>query len=82
MTILIEWPNGSDRNIAGQVEQAIHDAIGERPNEHWSASIEVIGRFYKVTVKGPVQTRSERFFGERSKLPQKVAEWLALYPLR
>ncbi len=36
---------------------------------------------HQISVKGPVQTRSETFYDEGPKLPEKVAAWLSLYPL-
>ena len=82
MAILVERTDTSFRETADRIEQVIRDAIGERQKENWKVSIELNGRFCEVTIKAPVQTRSEIFYDEPSKLPGKIATWLSLYPLK
>ncbi len=82
MTISIERGEISDAETGNQIENVIRDCLGARPTEDWKASIELSGRFCEITIKGPVQTRSATFYDERAKLPEKIAEWLTLYPLR
>lgn len=82
MTISIERGEISDSETGTKIENAIRDCIGARPTEDWKASIELSDRFCKVTLRGPVQTRSAVFYDERTTLPEKIAEWLNLYPLR
>ena len=50
--------------------------------EDWKVWIQSSSGYCQVTVKGPGQTRGRFFFDHYRALPEKVREWLELYPFR
>ena len=61
----------------------IRGCIGDRPKEEdWKVWIQSSSGYCQVTVNGPGQTRGRFFFDHDRALPEKVREWLELYPFR
>ena len=82
MTISIELNEISNPELKNRTEDAIRDCIENRPSdEDWKIWIHALGRSYRVVVKGPIQTRERLFFEEIRTLPERIRNWLELYPL-
>jgi len=83
LTISFELNELSDPEIKKKTESVIRGCIGDRPEEEdWKVWIQSSSGYYRVTVKGPSQTRGRFFFDHDRALPEKVREWLELYPFR
>ena len=77
MTISIERCETADKKTADKIEQLIRETIGERLDEHWIVSIELSGQFCQITIKSPVEIRSELLYDELSKLPEKISRCIS-----
>ncbi len=83
MTISIELNELADLEIRQRTESLIRGCIGDRPKEEdWKVWIRSSSGYCQVTVKGPSQTRGRFFFDHYRALPERVREWLELYPFR
>lgn len=83
MTISIELNDLSDPELQKRIESVIRGCIGDRPKEEgWKVWICSSSGYCQVTVKGPSQTRRKVFFDHDHTLPEKVRDWLELYPFR
>lgn len=82
MAISVERTGVADGELTDKIEKVIRDCIGQRPNEDWKVRIKPSRQSCEISVKGPVQTRSATFYDNEAKLPEKIAAWLNIYPLR
>jgi hypothetical protein len=83
LAISIELNEISDRKIQNTIESVIRGCIGDlRKDEDWRIWIHASGGYCQVVVKGPSQTRERFFFDDVGVLPQKIRDWLELYPFR
>ena len=71
-----------DPAVQRAVEAVIRDCIGERRREQdWKIWIHGSSDYCRVVVDGP-QKRERFFFESMQLLPEKIREWLELYPFR
>jgi hypothetical protein len=83
LAIFIELNEIADPRTRDEVESVFRTFLGDRPkHEDWKVRIHSIGVHYEVVVKGANQTRQRVFLDESSRLPDKIREWLELYPFR
>jgi hypothetical protein len=83
LTISIELNEISDRKIQNTIESVIRACIGDlRKEEDWKIWIHAPAGYCQVVVKGPSQMRQRFFFDDVRVLPEKIRNWLKLYPFR
>ena len=77
----IELNELSNTETGAKIERLIRDSIADVEKD-WKAWIYVSSNYCQVVIKGPTQTRERFFFDDVETLPNKIGEWLSLYPLR
>jgi hypothetical protein len=83
LTVSIELNELTQPEVQKRIESVIRRCIGEgRKEEDWKVWIHSSPGYCQVTVKGPSQTRGKFFFDHDYTLPEKVRDWLELYPFR
>jgi hypothetical protein len=83
VAISVELNDFSDLEIHQEIERAIRDCIGVRPNEEeWKVWIRASGIHCEIKIKGPTQTREKFFFEDGHPLGERIRKWLLLYPLQ
>lgn len=83
MAVLVEFDLRLDPATREAIERAVRELLESVPEEeNWGVSIQALAGGWFVTVKGPVQKRERLFFNEEQLLPEKIRNWLGLYPLR
>lgn len=83
MAVLLEFDLKLDSPIREAIERAVRELLESLPEEeNWKVSTQALAGGWFVTVQGPVQKRERLFFNEEQLLPEKIRNWLGLYPLR
>ena len=83
LAISIELNGIADLEIKKRIGAVIRQCIGDRPiEEDWSACVRASVGHCRVTLKAPTQTRERIFFDDIPALPEKIRNWLDLYPFR
>lgn len=83
LALFIELNEIADRETRDRIENVLRNFLGDRPaNEIWKVWIHSIGSHCQVVLEGPNQTRQRVFFDDSSTVPEKIRDWLDLYPPR
>ena len=83
MSVSTELNQLSDGDLSAKIERIIQDCIGDlAEGKDWKVWIYSSSDYCQIVIKGPTQTRERFFFDDGQTLPEKISEWLTMYPFR